>query len=172
MATLTDAMLDELLVREGGLIDHPADPGGLTKYGISQRAYPQEDIRNLTPARAKFLFRRDYWEKPRWGDIPDDGLALQVFDHGVNAGLGRAFRLLSRTLKLKTEAPFWNPALREALAATTDWPALGEVFLKERLRYYRGLALKTPKLGVFLKGWTRRAQEVAAEAATLRATPK
>lgn len=45
---------------EGGdkITDDPRDPGGLTKFGISQRAYPNEDIRKLTRGRAAFLYRR------------------------------------------------------------------------------------------------------------------
>jgi lysozyme family protein len=160
MAELTEAMLDRLLAHEGGLVDHPRDPGGLTKYGISQRAYPHLDIRALTPAQAKAIYRSDYWEKPGFGAIPDPRLAEQVFDMGVNAGLGRAFRLLHRTMRTP-EAPTWTPALRAALDAAVDWTGYRERYLEFRLRYYKALVGKKPKLGVFLKGWTRRATAVA-----------
>ena len=43
-----DKAFELVIGHEGGLVDHPADPGGLTKYGISKRAYPNLDIRNLT----------------------------------------------------------------------------------------------------------------------------
>lgn len=46
---------------EGGLVNNPADPGGLTKYGISQRSYPDLDIRNLSIEDAKEIYFRDYW---------------------------------------------------------------------------------------------------------------
>jgi lysozyme family protein len=158
---LLERDLDALLLREGGLVDHPSDPGGLTNWGLSQRSYPHENLRTLTKDRAKDIYRKDYWTQPKFNEIPDHNLAIQVFDMGVNAGPGRAFRLLSRALKLKTEAPFWNPSLREALAGTTDWVALRGAFHKERQAYYRRLVAKNPKLGVFLKGWLRRAAEVA-----------
>lgn len=161
MATLTEEMLERLLRHEGGLVDHPSDPGGLTNMGISQRAYPHLDIRKLTREEAKALYRRDYWDRPRLGDIPDPGLAEQVFDLAVNGGSGRAFRLLHRTMGTP-EAPMWTPPLREALQKVVHWEPFRQRFLQERLRFYQRLVRKNPKLGVFLKGWTRRAQAVAA----------
>lgn len=160
MADLTEAMLERLLAHEGGLVDHPKDPGGLTKFGISQRAYPRLDIANLTKPEAKAIYRRDYWEQPGWGAIPDPGLAEQVFDMGVNAGPGRAFRLLHRVLGTP-EAPWWTPALRDALARVTDWPPVRAAYLEARLAYYKALVGRKPALGAFLKGWTRRAERVA-----------
>lgn len=160
MAELTEAMLDRLLEHEGGLVNHPKDPGGLTKFGISQRAYPREDIRGLTPARAKQLYRRDYWDQPGWSQIPDPGLAEQVFDMGVNAGPGRAFRLLHRVVGTP-EAPTWTPALRAALSAVRDWAPVRAAYLAARLAYYKALVGRKPALGVFLRGWTRRAERVA-----------
>jgi hypothetical protein len=52
-----------VLRHEGGYVNDPRDPGGETKYGISKRAYPRLDIKGLTEADAKEIYRRDYWEK-------------------------------------------------------------------------------------------------------------
>ena len=38
-------MIDRLIEREGGYVNHPRDPGGETKYGITKRTYPDLDIR-------------------------------------------------------------------------------------------------------------------------------
>lgn len=70
---------------EAGYVNDPKDPGGETKYGISKRRYPNEDIKNLTIERAQFLYRRDYWssngcESMTWEQ------ALLVFDAAVNGG--------------------------------------------------------------------------------------
>ena len=70
---------------EGGYSFDPSDPGGETKYGISKRAYPNEDIKNLTLERAKFLYQRDYWN-PHDLDSLEWGKALLVFDCAVNGG--------------------------------------------------------------------------------------
>ena len=50
-----DDAFDRLIGHEGGYTSGIGDPGGETKYGISKRAYPNEDIRNLSLARARQL---------------------------------------------------------------------------------------------------------------------
>ncbi|HKS75838.1 MAG TPA: glycosyl hydrolase 108 family protein [Terriglobales bacterium] len=70
---------------EAGYVDDPADPGHETKYGISKRAYPHEDIPNMTLERAKFLYQRDYWNSHDLDSL-EWGKALLVFDCAVNGG--------------------------------------------------------------------------------------
>lgn len=70
---------------EGGYVNDPKDPGGETKYGISKRRYPNEDIKNLTIERAKFLYQRDYWNSHHCDSLPW-AEALLVFDTSVNGG--------------------------------------------------------------------------------------
>lgn len=71
---------------EAGYVNDPLDPGGETKYGISKRAYPNEDIPNLTLDRAHDLYRRDYWDKAGC-DAFSWELALVTFDCAVNQGV-------------------------------------------------------------------------------------
>ena len=56
-----DDAFEALMAHEGGYANDPRDPGGETKYGISKRAYPAVDIRNLTLEAAKAIYKRDYW---------------------------------------------------------------------------------------------------------------
>jgi lysozyme family protein len=171
---LTEAMLGRLRAHEGGLSDHPSDPGGLTKFGISQRSYPHLDVRNLTWDEAAAIYRRDYWDQPKLGDIPDAGLAEQVFDTAVNSGAGRAFRFLHQAVGTP-EAPFWTAALRAALGKITDpaqWQVLRDTYLATRLRFFHRLALRRPANQAFLRGWLRRARAVAAAAPRLTPTPQ
>lgn len=70
---------------EAGYVCDPQDPGGETKYGISKRAYPNEDIKNLTMESAKFLYQRDYWTAHGLDSL-EWGKALLVFDCAVNGG--------------------------------------------------------------------------------------
>ena len=134
-ADLFPRCLPTILAMEGGLVDHPSDPGGLTKYGISQRAYPAEDIRALTKARAGELYRRDYWEV---AGCPVLGwpMALVHFDAAVNHGVRRARRFLA--------------------AAPT-----AEAYLAARAAFYRALVRRRPASSVFLKGWMNRLRHVA-----------
>ncbi len=78
----------------------PKDPGGVTKYGISKRSYPELDIENLTRDQAIAIYFRDYWVKPHFDEIMFDALAWKVFDFGVTAGEGTAVRALQEALLL------------------------------------------------------------------------
>lgn len=71
---------------EGGYQDGTGDYGGETKYGISKRWFPSEDIKNLTPERAKYLLRLEFWDKLRLHELNYQPLANHVFDMAVNAG--------------------------------------------------------------------------------------
>ena len=74
---------------EGGYVDDPNDPGGATKYGISQRAYPDLQISTLTLDQAKAIYLRDYWT-PLALDTTPWGVSLMLFDCAVNQGLAFA----------------------------------------------------------------------------------
>ena len=121
---------------EGGLVNHPNDPGGVTRYGISKRAYPNEDIINLTLTRAGEIYHRDYWT-----DIADflpEPLDMVVFDTAVNVG--------------KRKALLW---LRAAGWPSEHIPAVTQKYLETRQAHYDRLA-KQPRFKVFLRGWTNR----------------
>jgi lysozyme family protein len=62
--------VNEVLRSEGGLVNDPADPGGLTNYGISQRAYPGVDIAKLTKEEAIAIYYRDYWLAAKCDKLP------------------------------------------------------------------------------------------------------
>ena len=136
-----DFAFDFLIGAEGGYVDHPADPGGATKYGISQRAYPNEDIANLTLDRAKELYRRDYWQAIGADTLPPE-LALVAFDAAVNNGVGRAkgWLLLAK-----------QQTSRSAQVAE---------FMAQRLKFMAGLSTWS----VFGMGWSRRLATVAVAA--------
>jgi lysozyme family protein len=80
---------------EAGYVNDPEDPGGETKFGISKRAYPHEDIKNMTLERSKELFQKDYWIRCHC-DALQWCWALPVFDCAVNEGQGVALHLLAR----------------------------------------------------------------------------
>jgi lysozyme family protein len=76
---------------EGGYVNDPADPGGETKWGISKKAYPDEDIKALTPERAADLYYRDYWKKSGADKLPFP-LCAVVLDSAILCGVARATR--------------------------------------------------------------------------------
>ena len=92
---------------EGGdtVTNDPADPGGLTKWGISQRAHPALDIANLTREQALDIYTRDYWHRCRCDELSLGalGVALMVFDSAVNLGTGAAAKLLQRAVNVSVD---------------------------------------------------------------------
>ncbi|MDB5994587.1 MAG: hypothetical protein JWP42_1723 [Pseudomonas sp.] len=138
-----DQAMDALLAHEGGFVDNRADPGGQTKYGISKRSYPGEDIPNLTVARARAIYLRDFWG-PAGCDALPDALKFQVFDMAVNSGVTAAIRVLQRatgetvdgvlgpkTLQAIQSMPVsrlvarFNGARLAMMAELPNWPAFG-----------------------------------------------
>jgi lysozyme family protein len=74
---------------EGGYVCDPNDPGGATKYGISQRAFPNVDIQGLTLEQAQQIYLTSYWN-PLNLDSKPWNTALLKFDCGVNQGINFA----------------------------------------------------------------------------------
>lgn len=138
-----------ILKHEGGYVNDQRDPGGETKYGISKRAYPNENIKNLTVERAKQIYRRDYWDRLRCEQMPY-GVALTAFDFGVNAGVGVAARMLQGIVGAHNDGII-GPASLRAINAK-DPAVLLRDYTAERMRYYSGLS----GWKHYGKGWTRR----------------
>ena len=90
-----NAAIGKTLAHEGGakFTDDPSDRGGATKYGISQRAYPDLGIRSLTEQQARDIYKRDYWDRVRADDIASQAVAASIFDTAVNMGARTASRL-------------------------------------------------------------------------------
>jgi lysozyme family protein len=95
---------------EGGFVDHPRDPGGATKFGITRATLAEArdrpasvaDVRGLTRAEAAAIYRRLYWREAGCDRLPP-GLDLVVFDFAVHAGPARAAKVLQGVLGLKQD---------------------------------------------------------------------
>lgn len=134
---------------EGGFVDHPSDPGGATKYGISQRAYPHEDIPDLTLERARQIYERDYWKPVRGNDLPPQ-LALLVFDAAVNNGVNRASKWLQECVGVTVDGVIGPRTL--AAARAWDVRKLCAEYLSRRLLFISSL----DTWSTFGRGWARR----------------
>lgn len=144
-----DKAFDILLGHEGELSDHPKDRGGLTKYGISQRAYPNEDIVNLTVERAKELYERDYW-RPVGCELVPDGIKFDLFDMAVNSGRAAAIRNLQRACGVPADGQL-GPLTMKAIEGM-DPIRLCAKFNGYRLAYMATLR-QWPAFG---RGWAGR----------------
>ena len=80
-----DILVKKVLKHEGGYVNDPSDPGGETKYGISKRAFPDLDIKNLTEEQAILIYYDEYWLDAKVDKLPDE-LHEIYLDMVVNMG--------------------------------------------------------------------------------------
>lgn len=89
-----DLAIPIVLGHEGGYVNDPDDAGGATKFGISQRSYPDIDIADLTVEQATDIYLEDFWNRYPYDAMWSQRLANVVFDIAVNIGSRRAHRML------------------------------------------------------------------------------
>lgn len=135
---------------EGGYVDHPSDPGGRTKFGISQRAYPSIDIASLTIEQARAIYERDYWLAASCDKMPER-IGIELFDAAVNHGVRPAVRMLQRALGVADDGVV-GPVTIAAAHAVTDLSGLLMRFHGHRLLLQADL----PTWPAFGRGWARR----------------
>ena len=169
-----DLRLPVVLSHEGGFVQHPQDPGGATKFGITretlarfrQKPVSVEDVRSLTTAEAAAIYRRLYWDPIRADELPA-GVDLAVFDFAVNSGPSRAVRALQSALGVLIDGVVGPVTLAAARAA--DAARLIRRLTRDRLRFLSRLAIWP----IFGRGWRRRVLAVEQEALRLaNSTPQ
>ena len=147
---------------EGGYVNHPADPGGATNKGVTQRVYddwrrrqgePPRDVREITDAEVHAIYEADYWMPPRC-DLLGRQLDLVQFDTAVNMGVGRAVKFLQQAVGCGVDGDF-GPATQKA-AEACDLGSTIIAYCDIREAFYRNLAQRRPQMQVFLKGWLNR----------------
>lgn len=146
-----DQAFDILIGHEGGYVNDPRDPGGETKYGISKRAYPKENIKDLTLAQAKAIYYRDYWLKCGCDKAP--AAAFDVFDMAVNSGVGASIKTLQRAAGVTPDGAI-GPVTQRAIGAM-DPERLAARFNGWRLDFLNDL----PTWPTYGRGWAQRIAE-------------
>lgn len=157
---------DLTLSWEGGDRLHTVagDPGGTTRFGLSQRAYPHLNMHRLSRMQASFYAKRDYWNAVKADEVPEE-LRWQLFDTAFNAGTGTSVRILQKAINLCRQSAGRVDFLTEdgqigplTLEATDEIrpERLVRVFKAYRIEHY--LVLAETRLPKFIHGWLRRAE--------------
>ena len=160
--------LDLVLKSEGGYVNNPADPGGMTNLGVTKRVWEEyighesdeKEMRSLTPEKVAPLYEQKYW-RPCYGEVLPRGLDFVVFSMGVNAGPGRAVKLLQSSIGCVPDGII-GPKTR-GLICDSNTATLISKFSEARREYYR--SLKT--FPTFGKGWLNRVDKEESEALNL-----
>jgi lysozyme family protein len=165
-----DSALKAMLHHEGGFVNHPADPGGMTNLGVTKRVWEEwvghevdeKTMRALTPDLVGPMYKAKYWDKIKGDDLPD-GVDYAVFDAAVNSGPGRAAKWLQACVGVEQDGGIGPKTL--AAVAAFDPKELVEGYTKRRLSFLMDLS-HWPTFG---KGWSRRVAEVQTVASSMTA---
>ncbi len=178
-----EAIAEEIVAREGGYVDDPADPGGATKFGVTigtlrrlgldltgDRKVTTADVKAMTRSKARDIFIREYYYRPKINELPQ-AVQASVFDMQVNAG-SNAVIILQRLLgnmdhPVSVDGAIGPKTVRAAQLAEKQAPNhFADAYGIERRNYYYSLADRRPASRKFARtidggkgGWIRRAEE-------------
>lgn len=170
-----DALIEALIDREGGFVDHPADKGGPTCFGITEAVARAQGYRGVMRAlpreEAASIYRRLYWLRPRFDEVGNRAqrLAAELFDTGVNMGPAVAVTFLQRALTaLNRNCADYQDLVPDGRIGEQTLAALdaflkvrktsGEIVMLRALEALQGerylrLAERRPANEAFLYGW-------------------
>jgi lysozyme family protein len=156
-----ESALKAILHHEGGYVNHPKDPGGMTNLGVTKRVWEEwvghevdeKTMRNLTPEIVGPMYKTKYWDKIKGDDLPT-GVDYVVFDAAVNSGPGRAAKWLQACVGVEPDGGIGPKTL--AAVNAFDANQLIEDYAKRRLSFLMDLQT----WDTFGKGWGRRVAEV------------
>lgn len=114
-----DQAFEILIGHEGSYSNNQNDPGGETNWGISKRQYPNLDIRNLSLADAKELYRTKYWLAAGCDKVPATA-AFQLFDFAVNSGVNRAIRTMQSAIGVAADGVIGPKTIAAIQAMSAD----------------------------------------------------
>lgn len=143
-----------LMTVEGGYSNHPKDPGGETKYGISKKAFPKLNIKKVTKAQAKRLYETHYW-RPCFHPAMSYRIAVITFDGCVHLGVGEGIKQLQKALGVPADGVIGKSTVRSI--TRLDPQELALRMLSLRNESYR----KLPQYKTFRRAWLSRLFQLA-----------
>jgi lysozyme family protein len=149
--------LDLVLKSEGGFVNNPADPGGMTNLGVTKRVWEEytgheadeKTMRGLTPEKVAPLYEQRYW-RPTYCEVLPRGFDLLIFSMGINAGPGRAVKLLQSAIGCVPDGVIGSTTM--GLIKQSNVANIIAKYSDARRVYYQ--SLKT--FPIFGKGWLNR----------------
>tara|TARA_R110000850_G_scaffold105711_1_gene216796 strand:- start:119 stop:730 length:612 start_codon:yes stop_codon:yes gene_type:complete len=182
MQTVQD-IAKSIVVREGGFVNDPDDPGGATKFGVTIHTLRRlgmdlnkdgkvdlRDVKKVTQEQAIDVFIKYYFDGPSISGLPQ-ALQPSVFDMYVNAG-SNAVKILQRLLgqmgfQVVVDGVLGPQSFAAAVAAYEKAPTqMVDAYGIARRNYYFNLADRRPPSRKYARtnsgkkgGWIRRAEE-------------
>lgn len=148
-----EVAFEKLLKHEGGYSDHAADPGGKTRYGVTEavarEAGYRGDMRELPLDLAKRIYKDKYWDAVQAEQLPAD-VRYPLFDAAVNSGVPQASKWLQRACGVRDDGVVGEKTIRAANSLHPE--GLKRKMLAQRLRFMASLS-NWPAFG---RGWANR----------------
>ena len=141
-----------VLKTEGGYCNNRWDPGGRTKYGISEKWHPKEDIVNLKLLRAVQIYYEDYWKPLRLHRVDDEELALHIFDMAINSSPRQAVLLVNRLVGCRRNGYLSDKAVKRL----NNMDHAVREYKWMRKKYYDKLKKRRWWARRFYRGWINR----------------
>jgi lysozyme family protein len=161
-----------VLEHEGGFVDHPDDPGGATNRGVTQANYdayrdrigqPRRSVRELEDGELNEIYFHGYWRAARCDEMPNEAVAVLMFDAAVNHGPAQAIKLLQQAAgapAMHVDGKYGPNTRARVTAAARETARLVDACLIAREEFYRRLVRANPRLNAFIRGWMNRLASV------------
>ena len=157
-----------MLASEGGYVNHPSDPGGMTNLGVTKQVWEEwtgresneAEMRALTPELVETLYKVRFWDACRCDEMPS-GIDYLVFDFAVNAGPSRSSKILQAAVGVPADGVI-GPVTLAAVKAIPE-NELVEKFSQAKEDFYRSLNT----FETFGKGWLNRVAAVKIKASSM-----
>jgi len=169
--TKVDQIIQGIVKREGGFVNHPNDRGGATKYGVTIKTLEDwrmdevtiEDVKSLTIGEAFKIYRAKYFTKPRISLLPEE-IHESMLDCSVHSGPSRAVKIMQNCIGFTGIAtpivdgkigPMTITAAKMMLNMMGSETA-NSALIEQRRMFLEGIMEADPTQEVFRKGWMNR----------------
>lgn len=154
---------ERMIVNEGGYVLHTVkdDRGGMTYAGIARAFHPNWpgwrviDQGETPPADlVRQFYRSNFWHPLRLDEVEHQDVAGNIFDFGVNAGLGTAAKLAQLVVGATPDGKIGAKTLQALNAIDPDLFVARYALAK--IARYRDIVAKNRTQQRFLIGWLNR----------------
>ena len=150
-----------VLKSEGGFVNNPKDPGGMTNLGVTKAVWEswvgnpvtEAEMRALGPQDVAPLYKANYWDKISGDSLPL-GVDYATFDMAVYSGVSRAAKTLQQVLGVAQDGQVGEATISACEAANPREIATG--VCEKRLAFLQSL----PTYDTFGRGWSSRVASV------------
>ena len=150
-----------VLKHEGGFVNNPKDPGGMTNLGVTKKVWEayvghpvdESAMRALGPQDVAPLYKKQYWDKISGDSLPF-GVDYATFDMAVNSGVSRAAKTLQQVLGVAQDGQVGEATINACEAANPR--EIATAVCEKRLAFLQSL----PTYGTFGRGWSNRVASV------------